>query len=127
MASPADGTRHAPIHVVKYWKGHARCENMFYASIPDEDYKVTVCCDSDWANDMAGRKSCSGGPVLLAVGPVTFWSKSQSNNALSSGEAGLNSFVKAICETLGVISLPEELMDSQPHATVRVYSSACRG
>ena len=59
--------------------------------------------------------------------PVTFWSKSQSNIALSSGEAELNSSVKAISETLGVINLWEELMKSQLHATVRVDSSACNG
>ena len=59
MASPTDGTRHALIHVVKYLKGHARCVNKFYASIPDEDYKVTVFCDSDWANGIVGRKSCA--------------------------------------------------------------------
>ena len=72
MASPTDGTRHALIHVVKYLKGHVRCLKKFYASIPDEDYKVTVFCDSDWANDIAGRKSCSGGVLLLAGVPVTF-------------------------------------------------------
>ena len=44
VASPTDGTRHALIHVVKYLKGRARCVNKFYASIPDEDYKVTVYC-----------------------------------------------------------------------------------
>ena len=50
LASPTDGTRHALIHVVKYLKVTARCVNKFHASIPDEDYKVTVYCDSDWAN-----------------------------------------------------------------------------
>ena len=34
MASPTDGTRHALIHVVKYLKGHTRCVNNLYASIP---------------------------------------------------------------------------------------------
>ena len=87
---------------------------------------MTVYCDSDWANDIAGSKSCSG-VLLLAGVPVTFWSKSQSNIALSSGEAELNSSVKAISETLGVINLWEELMKSQLHATVRVDSSACKG
>ena len=62
------------------------------------------------ANDIAGRKSCSGRVLLLAGVPVTFWSKSQSNIALSSGEAELNSSVKAISETLGVINLWKELM-----------------
>ena len=64
---------------------------------------------------------------MLAGVPVTFWSKSQSNIALSSGEAELNSSVKAISETLGVINLWEELMKSQLHSTVRVDSSACKG
>ena len=88
---------------------------------------MTVYCDSDSATDTAGRKSCSGGVLLLAGVPVTFWTKSQSNIALSSGEAELNSSVKAISETLGVINLWEELMKSQLHATVRVDSSACKG
>ena len=38
---------------------------------------------------------------MLASVPVTFWSKSKSKIALSSGEAELNSSVKAISETLG--------------------------
>ena len=58
---------------------------------------------------------------------MTFWSKSQSNIALSSGEAELNSSVKAVSATLGVINLWEELMKSQLHATVRVDSGACKG
>ena len=73
MSSPTDGTRHALIHVVQYLKGQARCVNKFYASIPDEDYKVTGYFDGDWANDIAGRKSCGGGVLLLARVPVTFW------------------------------------------------------
>ena len=44
MSSPNDGTIHALMHIVKYLKGHARCVNKLYANIPDEDYKVTVCC-----------------------------------------------------------------------------------
>ena len=40
MASPTDGRRHALSHVVKYLKGHARCVNKFYFSIPDEDGKL---------------------------------------------------------------------------------------
>ena len=87
---------------------------------------MTANCDSDWANDIAGRKSCSGGVLLLAGVPVTLWNKSQSNIALSSGEAELNS-VKAISEALGVINSWEELVKSQLHATVRVDSSACKG
>ena len=64
---------------------------------------------------------------MLANVPVTFWSKSQSNIALSSGEAELNSSVKAISEALGVINLWDELFGKRLDSVVCVDSSACRG
>ena len=33
---------------MKYLKGHPRGVNMFYVSIQDEGFNLTVCCDSDW-------------------------------------------------------------------------------
>ena len=63
----------------------------------------------------------------MAGMPIVFWSKTQSNIALSSGEVELNSSVKAISETLGVINLWEELFKRTLPSTLHVDSSACRG
>ena len=64
---------------------------------------------------------------MLAGMPISYWSKSQSNIALSSGEAELNACVKAVSEILGVIQLWEELFDQKLQATLLVDSSSCRG
>lgn len=127
MAAPTEGTKSALQHVVKYLKGHRRCVNRFFADIPEESYRLDVFSDSDWATHKDTRKSCSGGVVLLAGVPITFWSKAQSNVALSSGEAELNSSVKAISETVGTMNLWEELFRHHLKAKLHVDSSACKG
>ena len=127
MASPTEGTRDALIHVIKYLKYHKRCINRFVADLPECEYKLDVFSDSDWANNKTDRKSCSGGTVLLAGVPLSFWSKTQSNIALSSGEAELNSSVKAMSECLSIINLWEELFHQKLPATLHVDSSACKG
>ena len=65
--------------------------------------------------------------MLLAGVPLAFWSKTQANIALSSGEAELNSSVKAISEGLSVIHLYEELFHERLESNVHVDSSACKG
>ena len=127
MSAPTEGTKAALQHVVKYLKGHRRCVNQVFASIPPEQYVLSAYCDSDWANDKLERKSCSGGVMCLAGMPIAFWSKSQSNIALSSGEAELNSSVKAISEIIGIMNLWEELFGSPLKSTLHVDSSACKG
>ena len=127
MAAPTEGTKAALQHVVKYLRGHPRCIHRFQADIAVEDYKLDVYCDSDWANNREERKSCSGGVMFLAGVPIHFWSKTQSNIALSSGEAELNSSVKALSETLGVSNLWHELFGRELETSLHVDSSACKG
>ena len=127
MAAPTEGTRDALLHVVKYLKGHRRCINKFVAEIAAEECTLAAYCDSDWANDRVDRKSCSGGVLHIAGVPISFWSKSQSNIALSSGEAELNSSVKAMSEMLGIMNLWEELFMWPLNAVLHVDSSACCG
>ena len=127
MSAPTEGTRDALIHVIKYLKSHKRCINKFVANIAPSDLKLDVFSDSDWANDKTNRKSCSGGTMLLGGVPLAFWSKTQSNIALSSGEAELNSSVKAISEGLSVIHLYDELFHERLETNVHVDSSACKG
>ena len=127
MSAPTEGTRLALQHVVKYLKGHRRCVNQVFASIPSDSYVLSAFCDSDWANDKVDRKSCSGGVMCLAGMPIAFWSKSQSNIALSSGEAELNSSVKTLSEMLGVIGVWEEVFGRVLPSTLHTDSSACKG
>ena len=58
---------------------------------------------------------------------LSFWSTTQSNIALSNGEAELNGSVKAMSECLSVMNLWEELFQQKLPAILHVDSSACKG
>ena len=62
----------------------------------------------DWSGDVPTRKSCSAGVVLVHGAMRGFWSKLQSNVALSSAEAELNASMKGLFEMMGVCHLYEE-------------------
>ena len=58
---------------------------------------------------------------------VQHWSKLQSNVALSSGEAELNSAVKGVSEAIGLQGLIKEMLDVHLAVRINVDASACRG
>ena len=57
---------------------------------------------------------------------VAHWSKTQSNVALSSGEAELNSAVKALSEMIGLRLLLSEVSGSVSSLSLHVDSFACK-
>ena len=69
---------------------------------------LTAWTDSDWAGDVQARKSTSGGVITYCGAALCHWSKTQSNIALSSGEAELNACVKGISELIGLGQLISE-------------------
>ena len=62
--------------------------------------KITVYCDSDWAQDKDDRKSTSGYVVLIAGGPVSWKTKKQPTRAMSSCEAEFISLSEATKELI---------------------------
>ena len=58
---------------------------------------------------------------------VQHWSKVQSNVALSSGEAELNSAVKGVSEAIGLKGLVKEVLNIDLSVRLNVDASACRG
>ena len=58
---------------------------------------------------------------------MAHWSKTQSNIALSSGEAELNSCVKGISELIGMYNLIVEIMRVNPKRKLCTDASACKG
>ena len=75
----------------------------------DPVYEVTGWGDSDWAGDRKTRKSTSGGAVMLGSHLLHHYSSTQSNIALSSGEAELNSNVKICVESLAVKNMAADI------------------
>ena len=94
-----------------------------------ENYNEDIIClvDSDWAGDVSTRKSCSGGVVLVHGAIVGFWSKLQSNVALSSAEVELNASVKGLSEMMGVCHLYQELFGCELACRLFTDASACKG
>ena len=58
---------------------------------------------------------------------MSHWSKTQSNIALSSGEAELNAAVKGVSEGIGVYELMNEILNMKMNMELFVDASACRG
>ena len=61
---------------------------------------------------------------------ISFWSKTQSTVALSSGEAELNALVKGCCDAIGVLELLRELgadANLNCKTTLQTDSSAASG
>lgn len=76
-----------------------------YVAWQQTQVSITLFTDSDWATDPKTRKLTSGGVVMLGSNLIGHCSRVQSNIALSSGEAELNSGVKGISEIIGFANL----------------------
>ena len=88
---------------------------------------MVVWTDSDWAGDVASRRSTSGGVIEYRGAIMSHWSKSQSNVALSSAEAELNATVKGLSELIGLCHLIEEAQRVSVKLVLRTDASACKG
>ena len=123
MSSPTTGTMEAVKRIIRYIKKYPKCVQNI------ENYNEDIIClvDSDWAGDVSTRKSCSGGVVLVHGAVVGFWSKLQSNVALSSAEAELNASVKGLSEMMGVCHLYQEFFGCEPACRLFTDASACKG
>jgi hypothetical protein len=124
MATPHAGIRVGIKRAIRYLK---RCPRCVLRVTADLERSLELWTDSDWAGDVATRRSCSGGVVVWNGVPLTSWSKLQSNIALSSGEAELNAAVKAVSEGIGALQLIRELCDEACRVSLCTDASACKG
>ena len=63
---------------------------------------------SDWAGDVATRKSTSGGACMIASHTIKTWVSTQQVVALSFAEAGLYALIKCACQSIGLIRLADD-------------------
>ncbi|CAE8693048.1 unnamed protein product, partial [Polarella glacialis] len=73
---------------LRYVRGTTNAEQHLTYNPQESETLLQVMVDANWARD-GGRKSTSGGVLLLQGFPLEHWSKTQANIALSSGEAEL--------------------------------------
>ena len=126
MAAPRDGIVLVIKRVLRYLKRFPRCVLTVPTMKEGDVWEVKGWADSDWATDPRSRKSCSGGFIMINDLCVAHWSKTQSNVALSSGEAELNAAVKALSEIIGLHVLLSEVSGSVSSLSLHVDSSACK-
>lgn len=85
---------------------------------------VHTFIDSDWAGELPGRRSTSGGAVQLGKHLVETWSSTQNDVALSSGEAELYAIIKGASQALGIRSL---IRDMGAGSRIRIFTDSTSG
>ncbi len=123
MAAPTEQSWAALKRLCRYLVGLPR---MVYVYRWQTARSIEVYTDTDWAGCPRTRKSTSGGCVFLGSHTIKSWSSTQTNVALSSGEAEFNGVVRGSGIGLGYQSLLRDLGHELP---VRVWtdSSAALG
>ena len=109
---------------VRYLAHHRRGVYLFRWQ--DQTGELKCFVDSDWTGFSRTSKSTSGGAILRGAHCLHQWSRTQSNIALSSGEAELNSALKGGAELLGCQTLMTE-MSLSCYPMLFGDSSACFG
>ncbi|GBP84936.1 Copia protein [Eumeta japonica] len=85
------------------------------------DGKISGYCDSDWANDIEDRKSCTG-YIFLFQGATIIWnSKEQQIIALSTSEAEYMALASAIQEALWLKQLADEFQSELKGTPIGLY------
>jgi hypothetical protein len=125
MARPRAGDEIALKRVIRYLRIHPSCKMMYH--FQGDNAPLTIMTDSDWAGDVNTRKSTSGGIIRMNSHIISFWCKSQSTIALSSGEAELNAMVKGCSEGIGVLELMWEMGCNTSLYAIETDSSAAKG
>ena len=88
---------------------------------------VHVFADSDWAGDRIGRKSTSGGAIMLGRHCLRTWSSTQGAIALSSAEAEFYALIDAVLRAKWARSVLSELgVSVSPVAEAWTDSSAAK-
>ena len=96
------------MRLVRYLAGR-RWVSYLYRWQRDDEARLKIFADTDYAGCRSTRKSTSGGIVMIGDHCVKFWSKTQQNITISTAEAELVALVKGGCEGIGIMSLMDDL------------------
>ena len=127
MSKPHEGTLLGLKRCIRYVKAYPVGTLLVPRGHRADDQLLSVFSDSDWAGDIASRRSTSGGFVRYRGTVLMHWSKVQANVALSSAEAELNATVKGLSELVGFYHLICEVLKVMPALSLCTDASACKG
>ena len=106
MSSPTEHSLKALKRLGRFLEGHRR---LVYEYPWQDASSIETYSDTDWAGCAKTRKSTSGGCMLLGRHLIKSWSSTQSQTALSSGEAEYYGVVRAAGISMGYKSLLKDL------------------
>lgn len=85
-ANPGNQHWEGAKHIVRYLKGTCS-HGIVYSGLRSKDADILAYSDADWAGDQDDRKSTSGYIMLMYESPITWASRKQECNALSTLES----------------------------------------
>lgn len=85
--------------IVRYLKGTLE-QGIIYNGSKEDEATLVGYSDADWAGDQNDRKSMSGYIMIMCGGPVTWTSRKQEVNALSTLESEYIAAAMAIQELI---------------------------
>ena len=101
-------------HILRYLKGTTDYGLKYDAN---QKFNLEGYVDSDWAGNVADRKSTSGCCFSMGSGVISWFSRKQSCVALSTDEADYVVACSASCEVVWLRKLQSNLFDLQLDAT----------
>lgn len=125
MAKPSQASMARMKRLARYLLRYPKGVIHYKADPQEEEDRVDVYSDSDWAGCPRTRKSTSGGVAVVGGGVVKSWSGAQATRALSSGEAEYGAAIRASAEGLGLVALMSDL-GWRPRLVVWIDSSAAK-
>ena len=88
---------------------------------------IDITSDASWAGCRRGRKSTSGGTIMIGAHLIRTYSKTQATIAKSSGESELYALVRASAEGLGICTLLSDFGVADPRVVIGMDASAAIG
>ena len=104
--------------VMRYLKATMHMKLVYKRNI---NGKITGYCDSDWANDIEDRRSCTGYIFLFQGAAISWNSKKQQTVALSTSEAEYMALSSAIQEALWLKQLADEFQPEFKGTPITIY------
>ncbi len=90
----------------------------------DEVKEMDVYSDNDWGGRVGGKKSTSGGCVMLGRHCIKTWSSTQGAVALSSAEAEFYAMIEGVLRGKGLLSLARELGFEDVSQVINVFTDS---
>ena len=107
MAEPTGEDWEKVVRLGRYLRGKPRV--VVWYKYQEEHDSINTYSDTDWAGCKRTRRSTTGGYSTRGSHLIKVWCKTQAVVALSSAEAELYGLVRATSETMGLMSMYQDL------------------